>query len=113
KLEKYLKNKLCLKLKPSYQLFPLDSRPIDMMGYRIYTYKTTVRQRIFKRANKVFVKLKNPKNEITLESAYKVVSYYGYFKHSSNKKYIKKVKLKKTLKTAKEVISNAAKTSNI
>lgn len=113
KLEKYLKNKLGLKLKPSYQLFPLDSRPIDMMGYRIYTYKTTVRQRIFKRANKVFVKLKNPKNEITLESAYKVVSYYGYFKHSSNKKYIKKVKLKKTLKTAKEVISNAAKTSNI
>ena len=113
KLEKYLNNNLGLKLKPSHQLFPLDSRPIDMMGYRIYTYKTTVRKRIYNRANKVFVKLKNPKNEITLESAYKVVSYYGYFKHSSNKKYMKKVKLNKTLKTAKEVISNAAKTSNI
>lgn len=113
KLEKYLNNNLGLKLKPSYQLFPLDSRPIDMMGYRIYTYKTTVRKRIYNRANKVFVKLKNPKNEITLEYAYKVVSYYGYFKHSHNKKYMKKIKLKKTLKTAKEVISNAAKKGSI
>lgn len=113
KFERYLNNTLGLTLKPSYQLFPLDSRPIDMMGYRIYTYKTTVRKRIYNRANKVFVKLKNPKNEVTLESAYKVVSYYGYFKHSSSKKYMKKVKLKKTLKTAKEVISNAAKKGSI
>lgn len=113
RLEKYLKDNLGLSLKSSYQLFPLDSRPIDMMGYKIYTYKTTVRRRIYKRANKVYVKLKNTKNEITLEYAYKVISYYGYFKHSHSKKYIKKVKLNKTLKTAKEVISNAAKTSNI
>lgn len=113
RLEKYLKDELGLSLKPSYQLFPLDSRPIDMMGYKIYTYKTTVRKRIYKRANKVYVKLKNTNNEITLEYAYKVISYYGYFKHSCSKKYIKKVKLNKTLKTAKEVISNAAKTSNI
>ena len=113
KLEKYLKDNLGLSLKPSYQLFPLDSRPIDMMGYKIYTYKTTVRRRIYNRANKVFVKYKNPKNQITLEGAYKVISYYGYIKHSYNKKYSKKVKLNKTLKTAKEVISNAAKKSNI
>ena len=113
KLEIYLNDNLGLKLKPSYQLFPLDSRPIDMMGYKIYTYKTTVRRRIFDRANRVFIKHKNPKNQVTLEDAYKIVSYYGYFKHSCNKKYTKKVKLNKTLKTAKEVISNAAKKSNI
>ena len=112
-LENYLNNNLGLTLKPSYQLFPLDSRPIDMMGYKIYTYKTTVRKRIFKRANKVYVKLKNPKNELTLGDAYKVVSYYGYLKHSYSKKYAKKVKLNKTLKSAKEVISNATKQSNI
>ncbi len=112
-LEEFLNNKLGLTLKPSYQLFPLDSRPIDMMGYKIYTYKTTVRKRIFDRANKVFLKLKNPKNEMSLGDAYKVVSYYGYFKHSFSKKYTKKVKLNKTLKKAKEVISNATKKSNI
>lgn len=113
KLEKYLKDELGLSLKPTYQLFPLDSRPIDMMGYKIYTYKTSVRRRIFDRANRVFIKHKNPKNQITLEDAYKMVSYYGYFKHSCAKKYAKKVKLNKILKTAKEVISNAAKKSNI
>ena len=109
RLEEYLRDKLNLKLKPSYQLFPLDSRPIDMMGYKIYTYKTIVRRRIFNNANKVFVKYKNPKNILELKDAYKVVSYYGYFKHSYSSKYIKKVKLNKTLKNAKEVISNASK----
>ena len=113
RLEKYLKDELGLSLKPSYQLFPLDSRPIDMMGYKIYTYKTTVRKRIYKRANKVYIKQKRNKKEMSLEDAYKVISYYGYFKHSYSKKYIKKVKLNKTLKNAKEVISNAAKASNI
>lgn len=108
-LEKYLKEFLELDLKPTYQLFPLDSRPIDMMGYKIYTYKTTIRKRIFDNANKVFVKCKNSKYEMTLKDAYKIVSYYGYFKHSYNKKYIKKVKLNKTLKKAKEMISNASK----
>lgn len=110
-LEEYLMNNFKLSLKPTYQLFPLDSRPIDMMGYKIYTYKTTVRRRIFNSANKVFVKYKNPKNELELKDAYKIVSYYGYFKHSFSSKYIKKVKLNKTLKNAKEVISNASKSS--
>ena len=107
-LEKYLNDKLQLKLKPTYQLFPLDSRPIDMMGYKIYSYKTTVRKRIFNSANKVFIKNKG-KKEITLEDSYKIISYYGYFKHTYSKKYIKKVKLDKSLKIAKEVISNEAK----
>lgn len=107
-LEEFLNNKLHLKLKPSYQLFPLDSRPIDMMGYKIWTYKTIVRKRIFKNANKVNVRNKG-KDEISLEDSYKIISYYGYFKHTYSKKYIKKVKLDKSLKIAKEVISNEAK----
>lgn len=106
--EKYLNEELGLSLKPTYQLFPLDSRPIDMMGYKIYTYKTIVRKRIFDNANKVNMRNKG-KNEITLEDSYKIISYYGYFKHTYSKKYIKKVKLDKSLKIAKEVISNEAK----
>ena len=110
-LEKYLHDNMQLELKPTYQLFPLDSRPIDMMGYKIYTYKTTIRKRIFDRANKVYLKAKRNKFEVNLTDAYKIVSYYGYFKHSWGKKYIKKVKLNKTLKNAKEVISNASKSN--
>lgn len=111
-LESYLNNFLELSLKPDYQLFPLDSRPIDMMGYQIYTYKTIVRERIFKRANKVFIKMKNPKNEMTLAMAHKVASYYGYFKHTNSRKYMKKVKMNKTVRKAKEVISNESKKNN-
>jgi len=109
RLEEYLNNNLGLSLKPSYQLFPLDSRPIDMMGYQIYTYKTIVRKRIFKRANKVYNRMKKHKDNMQLEDAYKVISYYGYIKHTYSKKYSKKVKLNKTVKKAKEVISNASK----
>lgn len=113
KLIEYLNNNMQLTLKPSYQLFPLDSRPIDMMGYKIYTYKTTIRKRIFDRANRVFLKVQRNKYELTLEDAYKVVAYNGYFKHSWSNKYTRKVKLRKTLKNAKEVISNESKKSNI
>lgn len=109
KLEKYLIDVLDLRLKPTYQLWPLDSRPIDMMGFKIYTFKTTIRKRIFNNANKVYVKVKNSKHTMTLEEAYKVVSYYGYVKHSFGKKYNDKVKLDRTLEIAKEVISNANK----
>ena len=104
KLEKYLNDKLNLGFKPTYQLFPLDSRPIDMMGFKIYTYKTTVRKRIFNKANKTF---KKAKKNMTLKQAYRVVSYNGYFRNSYSYKYIKKTNLDNTLKKAKEVISNA------
>ncbi len=107
-LEKYLNDKLKVTLKPTYQLFPIDSRPIDMMGYKIWTYKTTVRRRIFNNANKVFIRYKNPKNTMTLKDAQRIVSYYGYFKHSYSYKYSKKVKLNVTLNKAKEMISNAS-----
>lgn len=106
KLEKYLNKELGLELKPTHQLFPLDSRPIDAMGYQIYTYKTIVRNRIYKKANRVFKKaLKN--ENMTLKQAYRIVSYNGYFRHSYSYKYMKKVKLDETLQKAKEVISNA------
>lgn len=57
---------------------------------------------------KFFVRNKG-KEIISLEDSYKIISYYGYFKHTFSKKYIKKVKLDKTLKIAKEVISNEAR----
>lgn len=107
KLEKYLNKELGLELKPTHQLFPLDSRPIDAMGYQIYTYKTIVRNRIYKKANRVFKNVLKNKN-MTLKQAYRVVSYNGYFRHSYSYKYIQKVKLDETLEKAKEVISNAA-----
>ncbi len=103
--ESYLNSKLLLELKPTYQLFKLDSRPIDMMGYKIYTYKTTIRKKIFKRANKIFRRIKRNNYKFSLKTAYQVVAYWGYFKHSFSKKYIDKMNLKKVVDRAKEMIS--------
>lgn len=111
-LEKYLNKFFDLKLKLDYQLFPIDSRPIDMMGYKIYSDYTTVRKRIFKPANRVFNQVKG-KDIMTLEEAHKVVSYYGYFKYTDSYKYRKKVKMSRSLRVAKEVISNEAKNSSV
>ncbi len=109
--EYYLNNKLLLELKPTYQLFKLDSRPIDMMGYKIYTYKTTIRKRIFKRANRVFKRIKRRNYKFNLKTAYIVVAYWGYFKHSFSKKYILKMNLKQIVERAKEMISYATKSN--
>ena len=76
---KYLSDELGLDVKESHQLFPLDSRPIDMMGYRIYTYKTTVRKRIFKKANSIVSKYKKKKKKMSIEVARAFMSYKGFF----------------------------------
>lgn len=34
KSKEYLENKLLLTLKPNYQIFPVDSRGVDFVGYR-------------------------------------------------------------------------------
>lgn len=105
KLEKYLNQKLGLSLKDTYQLFPLDSRPIDMMGYRIWTYKTTIRKRIFVKANSLYKKILKSNYNVTLLEAYRVISYNGYFRHSYSSKYIKKINLDKILIKSKEKVS--------
>ena len=51
------------------------------------------------------------RDTMTLEEAHKVVSYYGYFKYTDSYKYRKKVKMSRSLRVAKEVISNEAKNS--
>lgn len=111
-LEKYLNKFFNLNLKLDYQLFPIDSRPIDMMGYKIYSNHTTIRKRIFKPANKVFSKVKG-KDTMTIEDAHKIASYYGYFKYTNSYKYKRKVKMMHSLRVAKEVISNEAKNSRV
>lgn len=103
-LEKYLNDFLDLQLKPTHQIFPLDSRPIDMMGFQIYTYKTTIRKRIYNKANRTF-KRANKAKQLTLKQAYRVVSYNGYFRNSYSSKYIRKVNLDTLLERAKEKIS--------
>ena len=106
---KYLGDELGLDVKESHQLFPLDSRPIDMMGYRIYTYKTTIRKRIFKRANSIVSKYKKKKKKMSIKVARAFMSYKGFFDNSNSIKYKRKTKFNRVFKKAREVIRREAR----
>ena len=108
-LNKYLCVQLGLKIKSNEQLFKLDSRPIDMMGYRIYTDKTTIRKRIFKRANKMICKYRSPETNMPVKDAKSIMAYKGYFDNSNSIKYKRKHKCERIFEHARKVIKNEDK----
>lgn len=105
RFEKYLNEFLHLKIKKGSIMFKVDDRCIDMMGYKIYRDHTEIRKRIYKKIRKVFLKYKED-SIMTVDDARKIVSYYGYIKHSNSKNLKKKYNIEKTLKLAKERLKN-------
>ena len=91
KIEIYLKKEE-LKLKENWQLFKVDSRPIDFLGYRFYRGYTTLRASNFLRIKRRIKKI-SKKPRLLFGDAAAVISYYGWIKHSNsynyNQKYIK------------------------
>ncbi|MGL4997852.1 MAG: RNA-directed DNA polymerase, partial [Cetobacterium sp.] len=75
----YIFNNLKMKIKENWQIFKIDDRSLDFVGYRFFSDKTIVRKSIYKRAKKYFET--NAKNKS---------SYYGWFKHSNNKTFLDK-----------------------
>jgi len=72
---------LVLSLKENYQIFPVDIRGIDFLGYRFFHDFTLLRKSIalkFKRKTKLIKNGNNPSNNIN-----SIMSYYGWMKHSN------------------------------
>lgn len=79
-IENYLNNKLNLKVKDNWQVFKItENRGIDFLGYVFYREHTKVRKDIVK---SFWVKLKKPVNSVSIVN--QIMSYYGWFKHSSS-----------------------------
>lgn len=73
-IKEYLNDKLNLKIKPNYQLFPVTQRGIDFVGYKTYHTHTLLRKSI--KTN--FIKmLKTNRNEKS------IASYNGWIKHGN------------------------------
>ena len=91
RIEAYLKNE-DLKLKENWQLFKVDSRPIDFLGYRFYRGYTTLRKSNLLRIKRRYKKI-SKKQKITYTDASASLSYYGWLKHCDsynfNQKYVK------------------------
>lgn len=90
-ITEYLKKDKLI-VKKNYQVFNIDYRDIDFLGYRFFRNKTILRKRIMlrisKRARKIY------KKGATVKDASAILSYYGWIKHSDSynfyRNYIKK-----------------------
>lgn len=74
KIKEYLTINLKLTVKSNYQIFPVDSRSIDFVGYRFYHTHTMLRKGIKKSYARM---LKNNKNDQS------IASYHGWLKHAN------------------------------
>lgn len=79
-ITKYLES-LNLKIKPNYQVFPVDKRGIDFLGYRFFHDFTLVRKRI------VIAMKRN------LDKPQSIPCYYGWLKHADSYRLLTKYKL--------------------
>ena len=108
KIEMFLK-KEDLKLKENWQLFKVDSRPIDFIGYRFYRGYTTLRRgnflRIKRRAKKIY-----KSKRLRLLDAQTMISYNGWLQHCNSFNYKEKyIKPYINIKYCKGVIKNASR----
>lgn len=82
-IEEKLKE-LKLTLKSNWQVFPVDVRGVDFLGYRFYKTHTLLRKRVAKQMVKRLTAVKNKAD--TMEPAKLiscVMSYYGWQKHAN------------------------------
>lgn len=78
----YLEINLKLKIKDNYQIFPVESRGIDFVGYVFYHTHTMLRKKIKQNFAR---KLRNDSNSKSIPS------YIGWAKHCNSKNLMKKL----------------------
>lgn len=79
----YLKDNLDLELKPNYQIFPVDDRGIDFLGYRSFRNYTILRKSTYKKFKKKMLrisKLYKKYGNLTYNQVCTVNSYLGWLK---------------------------------
>ena len=92
----YMTNNLSLQLKSNYQIFPVDSRGIDFVGYKFYHTHILMRKSIKKRLCRKAAKL-NKKNINAKSYRIQIAPWLGWAKHCNSKHLLKKVINEKVL----------------
>ena len=96
-----------IEFKANYQLFTIENRDIDFLGFRFFRNKTILRKRNMIKINRKSIKYKNNKN---YKNACSIIAYYGWIKHSNSYNfYNKRIKPNVKIAEANRVISNYAK----
>ncbi|WP_017258425.1 RNA-directed DNA polymerase [Pedobacter arcticus] len=81
-IKRYLSTNLKLEVKGNYQIFPVDARSIDFVGYRFYHTHTLLRKSIKQRFARMMANRRNKAS---------TASYMGWAKHCDSKNLIKKL----------------------
>ena len=107
----YLDKNLNLKLKDNWQVYPVDSRGIDFVGYKTFRKYKLLRKSTYKRMKTKCIKLEK-KSLLSFSDFCSVNSYLGWIKwcngHNLSKKYIIKL-LDKDYKDLRGEIHNGRK----
>jgi RNA-directed DNA polymerase len=81
-IRQHMDRELKLTIKQNYQIFPVQDRGIDFVGYRLYHTHTLLRKSIKQNFARMVARRKNPES---------VASYYGWAKHCNSKNLLKKL----------------------
>lgn len=111
-IDHYL-NGINLKLKDNWQVFRIESRDIDFLGYRFFRDKTILRKtnalRIRRRCQKI-----HKKSIFNLKDASAVISYWGWVKNSNSYRFYQNYFASMVnICEARKVISHGNKKANI
>lgn len=96
-----------LTIKNTFRIYKITGTFVDMMGYRIYQHKMTVRKRNFRRIRRAYkkaLKCYETHKPIPFKLAKRCSSFYGFLKNTNSKHIRKKWKVKKIMKICKGVI---------
>ena len=81
-IKQYLSIELHLQVKDNWQVFPVEARGIDFVGYKFYHTHTLLRKGIKKNFARMLVNNRNPAS---------LASYNGWVKHCNSKRLLTKL----------------------
>jgi retron-type reverse transcriptase len=87
----YLHTELKLSLKGNFQVFPIDARGLDFVGFRFYHTHTLIRESIKKNFCKAVAKLNKNKNISDNDYKQRISSWLGWAKYSNSKHLLKSI----------------------
>ena len=80
-IKKYLQEELKLEIKDNYQIFPVDIRGIDFVGYRHFHNRIILRKRTYKKVRKFIIKMlynSYYRDEIFLPTYHEFCAFFSY-----------------------------------
>ena len=104
KIDDYLA-KIKLRIKGNWQVFKINCRAIDFLGFRFFRNKTILRKRNALRIRRRIKKI-SKKSNLSYKDACAIISYWGWIKRSDSYNFYQKhIKPKVSIGRAKKVAS--------